>query len=78
MYGSYLCPHCDDQKKLFGDSFQYVRYVECSVPGSRQMSSVCQIAQIKHVPTWAFSDGSREIGLVPLKKLSEKTGCAIE
>ena len=25
MYGSFLCPHCDDQKKLFGGSLNMFR-----------------------------------------------------
>ena len=32
MYGSFLCPHCDDQKKLFDGAFKYVPYVECTIP----------------------------------------------
>ena len=77
MYGSFLCPHCADQKQLFGDSFVYVDYVECSVVGSRQMSPACAAAQIRHVPTWIFADGQRRVGLTPLKELSDRTGCAL-
>jgi hypothetical protein len=77
MYGSFLCPHCDDQKKLFGSSFQYVPYVECSERGSRQMTFPCLVAHIRHTPTWIFEDGERRVGLQPLKGLSEKTGCAL-
>jgi hypothetical protein len=77
MYGSFLCPHCDDQKKLFGSSFQYVPYVECSERGSRQMTFPCMVAHIRFTPTWIFEDGERRVGLQPLKGLSEKTGCAL-
>ncbi len=35
MYGAYWCPHCAEQKEMFESSFQYVPYVECGVPGSR-------------------------------------------
>ncbi len=77
MYGSFLCPHCDDQKKLFGASFQYVTYIECSVRGSRQMTFPCIAAQIRYTPTWIFDDGERRVGLQPLKSLSEKTGCQL-
>jgi len=75
MYGSFLCPHCDDQKKLFGPSFRYVPYVECSIRGSRQMAFPCVAAQIRYTPTWIFADGERRTGLQQLKELSEKTGC---
>ncbi len=77
MYGSFLCPHCDDQKKLFGSSFRYVPYVECSVRGSRQMTFPCIAAQIRFTPTWIFADGERRTGVQPLKDLSEKTGCKL-
>lgn len=77
MYGSFLCPHCDDQKKLFGASFQYVPYIECSVRGSRQMTFPCIAAQIRYTPTWIFEDGERRVGLQSLKSLSEKTGCQL-
>jgi hypothetical protein len=77
MYGSFLCPHCDDQKKLFGRSFRIVPYVECSVPGSHQMSLLCMAAQIRFTPTWTFADESRLIGLQSLQKLSEKSGCKL-
>jgi hypothetical protein len=33
MYGLYWCPHCIEQKKMFGESFRYVDYVECAVKG---------------------------------------------
>jgi hypothetical protein len=77
MYGSFLCPHCDDQRKLFGPSFRYVPYIECSVRGSRQMTFPCIAVQIRYTPTWIFEDGERRMGLQSLKSLSEKTGCRL-
>lgn len=77
MYSSFLCPHCDDQRKLFGSSFRYVPYIECSVRGSRQMTFPCIAAQIRYTPTWIFEDGERRVGLQSLKSLSEKTGCQL-
>ncbi len=77
MYGSFLCPHCDDQKNLFGSSFRNVPYIECSVRGSRQMTFLCTVAQIRYTPTWIFDDGERRVGLQSLKSLSEKTGCKL-
>lgn len=35
MYGSVNCPHCQKQKAMFGDSFQYVTYVECMEEAER-------------------------------------------
>ncbi len=78
MYGSVLCSHCDDQKKLFGKSFSYVTYVECSVPFSRQVTPACQAAGIRYTPTWIFADGDRSEGTQTLEKLSKKTGCPLQ
>lgn len=77
MYGSAVCPHCLDQKKLFGNSFQYVTYVECFVPGSRQYSPACAKADIHAVPTWVFSNGARLVGEQSLNMLSAATGCPL-
>ena len=77
MYGSFLCPHCDDQKRLFGSSFRYVPYVECSIRGTRQMTFPCMAAQIRFTPTWIFADGDRLTGVQPLKTLGERAGCKV-
>jgi hypothetical protein len=77
MFGSFYCSHCDDQKQLFGNSFQYVPYVECSIPGSRELTFSCKLAQIRHTPTWILGNGERLIGVQPLQTLSEKTGCPL-
>jgi len=77
MYGSFYCSHCSDQKKMFGTSFEFVTYVECSIPGSRQMTFACTAAQIQFTPTWVFADGERHSGVMTLKDLSAKTGCPL-
>jgi hypothetical protein len=77
MYGAWWCPHCADEKKLFGNGFQYVNYVECSPPGQRTQNEVCKQAGIKNYPTWQFAEGSRTEGTQPLAALSKKTGCRL-
>ena len=77
MYGAYWCPHCADQKDMFESSFQYVPYVECGVPGSRDEAQVCKDAGIKHFPTWQFADGESREGTQPLQALGTKTGCSL-
>jgi hypothetical protein len=76
MYGAYWCPHCADQKEMFASSFQYVPYVECGVPGSRDEAPVCKDAGVKHFPTWKFADGEHREGTQTLEALGSKTGCA--
>ena len=76
MYGIFWCDHCREQKEKFGDSFQYVKYVECVTPDApRTPTGECKAQGIKHTPTWIFSDGSRVEGAQPLAVLAEKTGC---
>jgi glutaredoxin len=77
MYGVAWCPHCADQKELFGSSFQYVTYVDCAVPGTRKETDQCKALNIKHTPTWMFGDGSRLEGTIQLDKLSQQTGCKL-
>src|SRR5438552_18100627 len=77
MYGAWWCPHCAEQKELFGYAFHYVNYVECSEPGLRTENDICKQAGIKNFPTWQYPDGSRTEGNQPLSVLSEKTGCAL-
>ena len=75
MYGAYWCPHCADQKKLFGDSFKYVSYVECDAKGENANPEACKKAGIEGYPTWIFSDGTKVTGTQKLAKLSELSNC---
>jgi len=77
MYGAYWCPHCAEQKELFGDSFDLAPYVECGVKGSRATQQVCLDAGIKRYPTWVFADGTRVEGKQELQFLSGKSGCPL-
>jgi hypothetical protein len=77
MYGAWWCPHCADQKELFGYAFQYVNYHECSPEGQRTETEECKQVGIKHFPTWQFADGSRTEGILQLTDLSQKTGCKL-
>lgn len=78
MYGAYWCPHCQDQKKLFGDSFSKVTYVECAIPGdSSGVTKACKDAGIDGYPTWVMPDNSRLTGLQALQTLSDQSGCPL-
>jgi hypothetical protein len=75
MYGAYWCPHCAEQKEMFKSSFQFLPYVECGVPGSRDEAPGCKDAGIKHFPTWQFANSERVEGTQPLPALAAKAGC---
>jgi hypothetical protein len=71
MYGLKTCPHCLDQKKMFGSSFQYVTYVECS-----EQASLCRENGIEYVPAWEIA-GNITTGARPLSELASQSGCAL-
>ncbi len=54
FYGAFWCPHCKDQKALFGDSAQYLPYVECSTPDGNSELQVCADRGVTVYPTWKF------------------------
>ena len=77
MYGLYWCPHCAEQKEMFGKSFQYVPYVECAIKGSRDLAPACVAAGVKLFPSWQFGQNPPTEGVFPLQELSDKTGCSL-
>ena len=70
MYGTATCSHCIDQKEMFGDSFQYVTYVDCIAT-----PNLC--SKIEGTPTWELADGTLLLGTQELRVLSKKTNCPL-
>jgi uncharacterized membrane protein/glutaredoxin len=60
MYGAYWCPHCTEQKKLFGDAAAEVPYVECAKDGVNGRPDLCEKAGVKAFPTWVMGTERRE------------------
>jgi len=77
FYGAFWCPHCQNQKKLFGNAEKKLPYTECSTTNGQGQLPVCQEAGIESYPTWTFADGSRMTGEISLSELSKKTGCEL-
>jgi len=77
MYGLYWCPHCADQKAMFGSAFRYVPYVECAIRGSRELAPECKAAGVKLFPSWQFGANPPKEGVVSLQALSAQTGCSL-
>jgi hypothetical protein len=77
MYGLYWCPHCAEQKEMFGRAFRYVPYVECAIKGGGGITPECKAAGLKLFPSWQFGSNPPQEGVFPLEKLSDKTGCAL-
>jgi hypothetical protein len=72
MYGAYWCAHCKNQKQLFGDSFKYVNYVECT-----EETGKCLAVGVNAYPTWIFSDGQKHEGEMSFEELSAASGCPL-
>ncbi len=85
MYGASWCPHCQNEKRAFGDAFRFVPYVECAADPDR-----CLKAGVKSFPTWIFPDppaatssgvvgqgGKNLVGEQGIERLSRESGCPI-
>ncbi len=72
MYGAEWCAHCQSQEQLFGDSFRFIRYVECP-----KNIDTCFQAGINNYPTWIFADGRKLEGEQTLEQLAEVSGCSL-
>ncbi len=71
FYGAYWCPHCIEQKELFGASVRRLPYVECSPSGpNAPQATVCKEKDIKSYPTWVIN-GARYTGKVGLDALAQ-------
>src|SRR5258708_4053201 len=70
MYGAYWCPHCEEQKALFGDAARDLPYVECDPNGVNARPDLCEKAGVKAFPTWTIG-GQRREGVQSLGALAD-------
>jgi hypothetical protein len=77
MYGLSWCPHCIDQKEMFGDAFHYVPYVECGINVTKEETPECKAAGLTLFPSWQFGSEPPKAGVFSLDALSDKTGCSL-
>jgi hypothetical protein len=75
FYGAYWCPHCADQKKIFGDDLKYIKYVECDPQGENADPAACQKAGITHYPTWSFPGQDNLESVHQPEELAQKANC---
>jgi uncharacterized membrane protein/glutaredoxin len=70
FYGASWCPHCTEQKHLFGSSEKRIPYIECSPGGSKgPQAPACKEKNIQSYPTWIIN-GQRYTGIQPLDALA--------
>lgn len=70
FYGASWCPHCKNQKKMFGDASKYLPYIECT-----EKEKECKDANVTGYPTWIFANGKRQSGEISLDQLRQMSGC---
>lgn len=74
FYGAFWCPHCHDQKQLFGkQAVRFVPYVECSTPDSQGQTPICKEQKIEGYPTWVIN-GQTLSGTQTLEQLAQLSG----
>jgi uncharacterized membrane protein/glutaredoxin len=75
FYGASWCPHCQEQKRLFGASASRLPYIECSPAGpNTPQSPSCNRAGVQSYPTWVI-DGRAIVGeVLSLAQLATATG----
>jgi uncharacterized membrane protein/glutaredoxin len=75
MYGAWWCPHCHDQKQLFGaEATTALNYVECAEDGQNPQPDLCRSKpQITGFPTWEIN-GEFYSGTQSLARLAELSG----
>ena len=56
MYSAYWCPHCHDQKQLFGkDAVKELSIFECTKDGKDSQYELCQEKGIELFPSWEIN-----------------------
>jgi hypothetical protein len=74
MYGAFWCPHCQQQKAMFGASASRLPYIECSPNGQgAPQADVCKAENIESYPTWVIN-GKHIAEVLSLKDLAADTG----
>ncbi len=74
FYGASWCPHCKEQKELFGAAAGRLPYIECSPQGAgRPQAPICETMDIKGYPTWIIG-GRRYEGLLMPEELEKYSG----
>lgn len=71
MYGTDWCSHCQNQKKLFGKSFDIIDYINCD-----KNKETCLIEGIEGYPTWKLNNESYT-GEQSFEALARISGCEL-
>ena len=74
MFSAYWCPHCHDQKQLFGKkAVKELTIVECAKDGKDNQYELCREKEIQGFPSWEIK-GEIFSGVKDLNDLAIMTG----
>ncbi|MEB3322706.1 MAG: vitamin K epoxide reductase family protein [Synechococcaceae cyanobacterium] len=74
MYSAYWCPHCHEQKELFGkEATARLKIVECAPDGRDSQAELCEAKGVKGFPTWELA-GRLDSGVKSLAQLAGLSG----
>ncbi|MFM7512068.1 MAG: vitamin K epoxide reductase family protein, partial [Cyanobium sp.] len=74
MYSAWWCPHCNEQKQLFGkEATDRLTIVECAADGRNSQTERCAAKGIQGFPSWEIK-GQLDSGVKSLQKLAERSG----
>jgi len=75
FYGASWCPHCQEQKRIFGASASRLPYIECSLGGpNAPQSTACRMAGVQSYPTWVINGRATVGEVLTLAQLADATG----
>ncbi|MEO8891885.1 MAG: vitamin K epoxide reductase family protein [Coleofasciculaceae cyanobacterium] len=73
-YFAYWCPHCYEQKQLFGkQAVAELEKIECAADGKDAKPQACIDAGVKAFPSWEIN-GKLTSGVKTLEELADATG----
>ena len=74
MYSAYWCPHCHDQKEMFGkEASQQLQVVECAADGQNNQADLCRSKGLEGFPSWEIN-GEIDSGVKSLDTLADLSG----
>lgn len=74
MYSAYWCPHCHEQKELFGqEAAKKLKVIECAADGENNQADLCRSKGLQGFPSWEIN-GTLDSGVKSLESLAELSG----
>lgn len=77
IYVTNWCPVCRAQRKDFRGYANRLKYVDCSIPGSKKTRAKCKKIGIDAFPTWIFGNGTKREGKLSVADIASHSGCPV-